>query len=48
MSILRPMIQKSAANYLTEKKLARRDCAKELTEAEAAPAKAPAKAAAKK
>jgi branched-chain amino acid transport system substrate-binding protein len=48
MSILRPMIQKSASNYLTEKKVARRDCAKELTQAAAAPAQAPAKAAAKK
>jgi branched-chain amino acid transport system substrate-binding protein len=48
MAILRPMIQKSAAGYLTEKKLARRDCAKELTEAAAAPAKTPAKVAAKK
>jgi branched-chain amino acid transport system substrate-binding protein len=29
--IIRPMIQRSAAAYLSEKKLARRDCAKELS-----------------
>jgi branched-chain amino acid transport system substrate-binding protein len=29
--ILRPMIQRSATSYLAEKKVARRDCAKELT-----------------
>jgi branched-chain amino acid transport system substrate-binding protein len=29
--IIRPMIQRSAAQYLQEKKLARRDCAKELS-----------------
>jgi len=29
--IIRPMIQRSAAAYLAEKKLARRDCAKELS-----------------
>ena len=40
--ILRPLIQKTAAAYLAEKKLPRRDCAKELTAAAPAPAAKPA------
>jgi branched-chain amino acid transport system substrate-binding protein len=55
MQILRPMIRASASSYANEKKIARRDCAKEMAEpmatptaAKAAPAAAPAKKAADK
>jgi branched-chain amino acid transport system substrate-binding protein len=46
--ILRPMIRDSAARYAAEKKITRRDCAKELAEPIATPTAAPAKAAPKK
>jgi branched-chain amino acid transport system substrate-binding protein len=47
MQILRPMIRNSAASYANEKKITRRDCAKELAEPMATPTAAATPAATK-